>query len=237
MFPYDFETQSIWECDKWRDRTSNGRLALFQTSAAFQAVRAVNDSVYPGVRLDRTVVVTPDLILDVFRAVGESEHVYDWAVHVPGLVTPPPGATAFAPGPHRGYGHLTDVFETPPRTDPATGGNGWTLRTDAAAIRLLAPAGGRLITARDPIPAKARLLGALEDLGPRSTVLVRSQGRNALFVSLWVFDPTAEPGLERMSGTAAETLVLETRLPGAASRWIFPFQEKHVRLQPGHRAP
>lgn len=36
---------------------------------------------YPGVRLQRTVIVRPDLVLDVFRLESKDEHQYDWTFH------------------------------------------------------------------------------------------------------------------------------------------------------------
>ena len=37
--------------------------------------------VYPGVRLQRTLVVTDDYVLDVFQAASDEEHTYDWLFH------------------------------------------------------------------------------------------------------------------------------------------------------------
>ena len=37
--------------------------------------------VYPGVKLQRTVAVTDDYVLDVFQAASDEEHAYDWLFH------------------------------------------------------------------------------------------------------------------------------------------------------------
>lgn len=37
--------------------------------------------VYPGVKLQRTVEVTDDYVLDVFQAASDTEHTYDWLFH------------------------------------------------------------------------------------------------------------------------------------------------------------
>jgi len=37
--------------------------------------------VYPGVKLQRTIAVTDDYVLDVFQAASGSEHTYDWLFH------------------------------------------------------------------------------------------------------------------------------------------------------------
>ena len=224
MFPYDFDAQSIWECDRWRDRTSDGRLVFFLAKKHFKAIRAVNESVYPGTRLDRTVVVTPRLILDVFRAVSLSDHVFDWAVHVPGKLPKLPGAVAFDPGKQRGYCHLAEAWATP------AGSDAWTVQTDAAAIRILAPPGSKLISACDP--PKTQQLGDLnKGVEPRSTIMVRCQGRSALFISLWRPEPDSEPGLSLLAGNAEKQLALETTTAGHKARWTMPALEKPIRMQ------
>ena len=37
--------------------------------------------VYPGVKMQRTVIVTEHYVLDVFQAVSDTEHTYDWLLH------------------------------------------------------------------------------------------------------------------------------------------------------------
>lgn len=38
-------------------------------------------AVYPGVRMSRTVAVTPDYVLDVFQVASDEEHTYDYLFH------------------------------------------------------------------------------------------------------------------------------------------------------------
>lgn len=230
MFPYDFDTESMWECDRWRDRISDGRLLLFQPAPAFKAVRAVNDVVYPGVRLDRTVIVAPGLALDVYRVTADRECQFDWAMHLCGELAPLPGASAFDPGARRGYSLLAGAVSAPPDGDGPDAG--WTLRAEAATARILAPPGARLIAARDPVPPKTRQLGALEDVGPRTGAIVRARGRSALFVSAWTFGGAEAPCLSLASGEAAATVTIETRAGGLAARWTLPAAAKPVRMRP-----
>ena len=37
--------------------------------------------IYPGVKMQRTVIVTAEYVLDVFQAVSETKHTYDWLFH------------------------------------------------------------------------------------------------------------------------------------------------------------
>ncbi len=38
-------------------------------------------TIYPGVKLSRTVAATPEYVLDIFQAASEEEHVYDYLFH------------------------------------------------------------------------------------------------------------------------------------------------------------
>ena len=54
------------------------------TEAADCKMATVSDlqqRVYPGVKLRRTVAVTPDYVLDVFQAESETNHTYDYLFH------------------------------------------------------------------------------------------------------------------------------------------------------------
>lgn len=90
MFPYDQgNEESIWWRDEERGRPSDGRLEQFRPEGPTRLVRASNDRVYPGVRLDRMVAVERDFVLDVYRVLSEESHCYDWTVHCVGAA---PGA-------------------------------------------------------------------------------------------------------------------------------------------------
>lgn len=219
MFPYDFDTDSIWEADRWRDRVSDGQLQVFQPEALFKAVRASSENAYEGVRLDRTVVVTGEFVLDVYRVTSNSKHQYDWSMHCPGEPLTAYSTIPLALGQRRGYRHLRDARELPTGRSPhcvrwrSAGGDSW--------IYLLPPQGARIILARDPDPPKA-CLGELVEPEQRGCLIVRARGRSALFLSMWLFDEHNDADLACLSGKPDGDLTVETRLNGRRCRWLFP---------------
>lgn len=187
MFPYDFETSSIWECDYWRDRVSDGKLISFQPEPAIRSVRAINRTVYPGVLLDRTIIVREAYVLDIYQATSDSEHDYDWTMHAVGQATsegiPLPNET------DRGYEHLSNMRLVASREDSR-------LQTVAFEkqrfkLSMLLPDGAQLILADDPpVPSKEDnqkpILGELDDaLSPRTLVMARQRACSLRMVSLW----------------------------------------------------
>lgn len=231
MFPYDKETESIWEADVWHDRVSDGALALFQPGTSFQAVRAVNENVYPGVRLDRTVILTRHFALDVFRVLSPSTHQYDWALHVMGVPTIPPGDAPVDLGSARGYRHFRNVREL--TVQEALVRLHWHLPNARTTGLLLPPTEARLFVADDPPP---RTEGDLGELGPppaRSAVIVRVQASATVFISLWCFEAcaTEPPELEVLDDPPAGDILLATTCGGESRQWRLPFAEPKVEMQ------
>ena len=67
---------------------ADGVLEDWQVHDGATTLVARADTVYPGVRLRRTVTVDRSgAIADRFECDSETEHVYDWAFHVPGELT------------------------------------------------------------------------------------------------------------------------------------------------------
>jgi hypothetical protein len=51
------------------------------TGLARATIADAEGLLYPGVRQQRTVIVTPDYVLDVFRVESDKPHTYDWTLH------------------------------------------------------------------------------------------------------------------------------------------------------------
>ncbi len=222
MFPFDFDTNSPWEWDIWRDNISDGELLAFQPRETWKTVRARNGNVYPGIQLDRTLAVTPDYLVDIYRVLGSEPHQYDWAVHCHGDFQRPAEAEPASLGDKRGYRYLTDAWADPVR-------RGWAevpfqVGQIAARCRIRMPEGqdARLVLARDPLPDKRTPIGDSLPPLPRTTIMVRTRAAQALFLSVWNFDGRQlAPELE--SGTADADIRLRVRRAGGAERWVFPF--------------
>ena len=221
MFPYDFETDSINESDRWRDMISDGELVRFQPDeTGFKAVRAANDNVYPGVRLDRTIVVTEHYALDVFRVISADLHQYDWAMHGVGQMRIPAKAAAVNLGLKRGYRHISEARRWPMESDSVR--LAWNDHGAVAQACILPPARSSVIVGRDPVSSKGAE-GELNPAGHRQVAIVRARGRQALFLSLWTFGVTRSSALTRLSGRADGDVVVEAQVDSGKVRWFFPF--------------
>lgn len=214
MFPYDFPTESIWECDQWRDTVSDGELRLFQPGADFSAVRASNDNVYPGIFLDRTLVVTKAYVLDVYRVLGEAEHQYDWAMHVVGAPDAP-DTTPLDLGTNRGYRHMNNARRLPDGTT--------TVPWPHCTARLASPAGAQLLLA-DDLNEKHKRYGALTPVAGHTALIVRTRAKNALFVSLWQIGPGTPPDLHVQG--AADT---DLQITAGPTQWTLPYGDGAVK--------
>lgn len=241
QFPFDYETDSPWESDFWRDTISDGKLELFQPEMNVAAATASNDNVYRGVRLMRTVVLTKELLIDVFRVErpsawedDEASNVpsprqFDWALHCHGEPARPAGAEAVDLGQRRGYRYFTDAWAHPATSgpidlafNPAGGPN------VRGRIWLPQSQGARLIVARDPVPDRRTPIGDREAPQPRSAVIVRTRAAEAVFVSVWSL--TGEPvDAQLESASPGGEVTLTTHGTRAAWRWRVPVLGKVSR--------
>ena len=219
--PFDFETQSLWECDHWRDTLSDGVLGGFAAARDHQALRMSNDNVYPGVVLDRTVLLADGMVCDVFRVSAAKVRQYDWAMHVHGAPARPAGASAVDLGQARGYRHFTDAWRYPARP-------GWRPLALAGAptpvhvtLWLGGPGDAQLIVAQDPPVDARRPIGDSVTPRHRHCLLVRRRAAAALFVALWSFDGKAVVA-ERPRTRADGSVLLAWRHGTTARRWRCP---------------
>jgi len=184
MFPYDFPTESIWECDRWRDSISDGELQAFAGDAHGGRVRAINTQVYPGVRLERFLRVTAKGVWDEFRVEADRERLFDYVFHCVGRIEPPPGARPIRLGRGRGYMHLREARVLPRRA----GGTvfEWAKGGRVFRCELGSVPGDEVIMARDPTPPpNAKALGETVYEPDRTAILCRVRARSAVFSSFW----------------------------------------------------
>ena len=65
-------------------RKCSGKLASFRTGSGYSLVHASADKAYPGVHMERVVVMHDDIILDLFRCRSDVSHIYDLPLHLRG---------------------------------------------------------------------------------------------------------------------------------------------------------
>lgn len=96
-------------------RACSGRLVGFASGEHFDWARAQCDDAYPGVRMDRSVLLGEDWMLDVFRVAASEPRVFDLAWHFDmemecDLPLEPGEISGDSPM----YGHLSDMRSTTP---------------------------------------------------------------------------------------------------------------------------
>ena len=221
MFPYEAGLNSIWECDHWRDAISDGELVTFNPDSENGLVRVRNTRVYPGVCLDRSVLVAPHYVLDVYRVTADSIRQIDWTSHVCGRVPVPRGSSAVRLGRARGYCHLKPAYRL-----PVKGGNlnvCWETDSIPYGLNLQVPRGGRVVMAREPTVEGGKCLGELNPVQEQSAVMVRVRGRSALFVSVW--STVAAPAVVlKVTGTAGTDVTVDVGTRMGRDRWSLPMR-------------
>lgn len=91
--------------DERRQVPCRAELSLLGSTGDLGLVRAWTDRAYPGVTIDRTVILTRDYVLDLVAAFSRVPHTYD-------LV-------------HHGFGRLETTLETEPQTAPLSNRPGY----------------------------------------------------------------------------------------------------------------
>ncbi|RME80070.1 MAG: hypothetical protein D6775_17020 [Caldilineae bacterium] len=93
------------------------KLRGFAAGEALQMVRATTDKAYPGVSLERTLLLTDDYLVDIVHARGDRAHTYDWVYHNQGRFAS--GDLSFRPvteplAQSNGYEYLQNVQAAAP---------------------------------------------------------------------------------------------------------------------------
>lgn len=230
MFPYNQPTESIWESDYWHKKNSAGTMVSFQATSDNKSMRAYNDRVYPGVRLDRTIVVGPDYILDLFRCFSENEHQYDWAIHFPARLILPRTVSPIDLGQRLGYRHLREASCLSPEKNNTPVVLKWDYPNGQLHAQCHATTQTKIIFARTPEPTSENGFPG-SDHRPEmacSTLLIRAQERSLAFATLFSFGAATDsrPALEMIEGHANADLRLTIFRPGIPrEQWLFPIGE------------
>ena len=129
---------------------SEGKLLLFEDTAPFKIMRAESTTSAPGARLDRTVVVTTDAVLDLFHGQSATSRTWDRTLHFQGSLAgmPPASPNATPLGARDGYQHL-NVAAHRPVTDTAWTGV-WATTIGPFSATVAGAPGQEVILARGP---------------------------------------------------------------------------------------
>jgi hypothetical protein len=160
---------------------TEGQCDLFAAWPEVALASASCATAYPGVTLERTVLLTPTYLLDLHAAASDQPHVYDYVWHNLGEMTPgvPVQPRAGTLGNNAGYQHFTGLQQ-------GSGAQDWSVdfKTEGGAVRLTmvgAPGTelyfGSGLAGRPPQPCPM--------------LVARRQARETLFASVINFSPAA----------------------------------------------
>ena len=123
-------------------------------------------------KLKRTVALVDEFVLDIFEAVSDQPHTYDYVLHVDGEPAIAPQESAPSLGARCGYQHLTDVRGL---ANALPWHGEWRTGADSIRIRLLGKGNAEVLSALGPTRTAAKKMEML---------VVRQRARSATFLSL-----------------------------------------------------
>jgi hypothetical protein len=134
--------------DETSQAASDGKLLVFEDTPQLKVMRAESAGSYAGVVLDRTVVVTPDLVIDVFTGRSTLPHTWDRTLRFNGALAGLPVAPDAKPlGTQNGYQH----FKVAATNDAAAGWAGvWNTKADNFAVTLAGTPGQQVMIGSGP---------------------------------------------------------------------------------------
>ena len=200
---------------KSQERGQAVEIVAFHEGTLFQAARLRTTSAYPGVVLDRTVILTDAGLIDLFQVRAPSTTTLDWVLHHAGEFTTEVSLLPRRAPPLPGYQELEEVQEG--RRDDWWRA-GW-VQPDNTGTLLWVAGGAR--NGRDRRPGHDRRSGSEQrPEAPVSTLIVRREAAATTFVSVLLTgyvgqgDVTALPALRDGAPVAADEAVgLQIRAP------------------------
>ena len=195
MFPYHEPTDSIWQSDYWQKQSSASELVEFTPNR----VRVANARVYPGVLLERTVIIHREYVLDLFRCASAAEHQYDWAIHFSAERVSVDQLAPVDLGQKVGYRHLRDARLA------ASDAFRWQYPKGQLQAQVCSASPVQLIVARGPEPTAVNEFPGSDHQPARacSTLIARCRERSAVFATLFTFGSTdgARPQVALLNGS------------------------------------
>jgi hypothetical protein len=169
--------------DERSQRDCGGECVVFETGPGWSMIQARADGAYPGVTMERRVVLWDDALIDMVRCEAETTRTFDLPAHFRGELSDLPAGAPFDGFPDEaGYQHLTDVT----RLSAAPGS--FQVRTGKGrAIQIQMLGKGVFFRAKGLGPGAA---------GRLPMVLWRQEGRAAEFVTVYAFEGAVETSLE-----------------------------------------
>ncbi|MGI6082431.1 MAG: alginate lyase family protein [Limnochordia bacterium] len=155
-------------------RSSAGSLLHFVALPSASIAVAATDNVYPGVSMERTVLLSAPYVIDRYRVESDERHQYDWVAHFdarPGLISVEQQGREKALGSRAGYQHITGV-EGAETADTWYGV--WEKNDDKLRLSMLGGEDTEVL----------RAYGYGSGLSPRPLVMARRHGTSTEFIAV-----------------------------------------------------
>ena len=210
--------------DEHNQAASTGRMLVYEDTPEVKLMRAEAPACYPNVLLDRTVITTPTVVIDLFHGTSGGEHTWDRTLRYRGtMVGMPPElpADAKALGDKDGYPHVM-VTAPKPAADQWTGD--WQTKVGGFTATLAGTPGQEIYTGMGPdkdAMAIARQKGKGADFAAAYTM---PEWKNPVVSAAWLPDAPAANGakvLEVKQQDGATTQIIVAHRPGewTAAGW------------------
>ena len=200
--------------DEMGQDLSSGKVTLFEPGSWAKVMRATDTGAYPGVTLDRTLVLTDQYVVDISHASSESAHRYDmpyrivgdFSLHLPGREIQGPLGWA------GGYQHISQVKTH--RTDGNWDAT-WNIQQEqekdeiakGLELTMLGQSGTEVISAQGPGESAAKTA---------PVVMARRWGKATTFMSILepYQDKPSISQVEELSAAIDGAPVLNTQAAG-----------------------
>ncbi|MFB3881110.1 MAG: alginate lyase family protein [Armatimonadota bacterium] len=179
---------------------ATGKLLAFGALLGLQVAIADAGPVYPGVVLQRAIIMADDYVVCVDRVVSDEKHTYDWVLHNYGMLTSP-AVTESVPeglGSRAGYEYLSNLRRG---EFGETWHALWTLPDAELAFVMLGAPGTVVYTGDGPGNPPAERV---------PFVLARRTDTRTIFVSAWRGGASEPPALKAVPVTRAGQPVANT---------------------------
>lgn len=163
--------------DESSQAETEGKLLVYEDTPALKMMRAESAGSYPGVLLDRTVVVTPDLVIDLFAGRSGLDHTWDRTFRYNGKLEGLPTAPDAKPlGAMNGYQNIKVAAQA----SATNGWNGvWDTKVGKFAVTLAGAPGQQIILCSGP--------------DADEMALARQAGKGADFAATYALDAWKNP--------------------------------------------
>ena len=205
--------------DEKSQMANEGKLLIYEDTPNIKIMRAESPGSYPGVLLDRTVVVLPDAVIDLYNGQSALNHTWDRTFRYQGKLAQMPIAKDAKPlGKSEGYQHIQ---VTAPQAASETWQGDWDTKVGKFQVNLAGAKGQQIAMGIGPDKediAIARQIGNSADFG---AVYALEAWNNPVQSAQWLKEENGVSVFEikQKDGTQTRVFVAHKAGEWTASTW------------------